>query len=296
MTRLDGLGFLKAAGGLSRILPWPGTTLAVVAVLVGLVLGLIPSVREASVLTPEAFANGEWRRVLVGQAVQPPDWVLALTAAAALAVFGGEIEERRGPWAVWRLLFVGALATGLGWFGVQVVAERMGFQAGWSVPMVGYPAVTSLAAYRTAQSPWARLGPTGYRAPAWAAAIAYFGATIGRLLWHSWSVLAPAHLFGVVLGAVWAYVDQRSLHRAIIRLCGDAVSDVHGARPAGGGRGAEGDDDELDRKLDRILAKIAARGEDSLSRSERRFLVEAAERLRRRRRPQEDAKPATGEF
>jgi hypothetical protein len=286
MTRLDGVGFLRAAGRLSIALPWPGTTLAVAVVFLGLALGMIPSVRDACMLTPEAVANGGWRRLLSGQAVQPPDWILAFAAAAALAVFAREIEERRGPWIVWRLLIVAGAATGLGWVGVQAFAERLGLQASWSVPMVSYPAVTSLVTYRTVLSPWARLGPTGYRAPSWAAAFGYLGVTLGRLLWHSWSVLVPAHLCGVVLGAAWAYVDQASLRRAISRVCKSVASDAYGATPAGDGRRPErGDDEEWDRKLDRLLAKIAARGEDSLSRSERGFLVEAAERIRLRRRP-----------
>lgn len=263
-------------------LAWPATFSIASVLLIGALLGQSQPLGEWLYLIPNKIFTGQVWRLFTGLFVQPAQWPVVAVAILASVLFARELEERRGArWLLAFVLSVGAV-TGLGWALIQSAASTLGLQSGSRMPLVSYPIVTALAAYRTTQMPWARLGSTGYRVSAWIVASCYAISTCILLATEPWPVYLSAHLLALVLSGIWAYRAQLSLDRVVrdlhafpddrqrervdaLATVGEPVSDVAWTR-----------------RVDMLLAKITARGIDSLSSSERKELRDAAARLRRR--------------
>lgn len=197
----------------------------------------------------------------------------AVVGAMTIALFGRDVEERTGSGTFLGgvLCAAGILAAGV--FGLQATWHWFGFDAGWGVPLIGYPTVTALVAYRVVQSPLGRLNITGYQCRTWVVAAGYVASNMALLLHQSWPIQLPGHLMAIVYGTGVAVVTQRK--RRFIDPTMPTEPSVGGATTQSA---ATLSDDELEHRLDEILAKIAVRGMDSLPANDRAVLQEAARR------------------
>lgn len=276
MTHLDRV-LLSLRRGISIWTPWPATTVLILIIFLGLSLGWIEAKSRLFHLVASDVANGQLWRLITGTVIQPArtpvDWLVALVAAGAVALLGREIEERSGGARLLVASAILAFTLSLCVFGLQCLWNWGGHDVGWQVPLTGYPAVSALAAYRIVQSPFGRLGSSDYRIPTWIAAFAYGILTYALLLQQPWPILLSGHLLAVVLGVGLGVAAQRRWQTLVGQLTAcPPLADPSGSAPLG--------DEDLDERLDRILATIAERGLDSLDSADWAVLREAARRRR----------------
>ncbi len=265
--------------------------LSAVALLIG--ANLLIYVAAIAVKEGPRYPLVDWLKLEVGSLERPWEWWrfvsygfvhdpqrLAHVALNMLALFffGRPVEERYGKGEFLRLYFLLLAASGL----VYVLLERLrgaGEQDalyGASGAVAGILILFALN-YPRQQVLLFFVIPT----PAWVLAIGMvvldmLGAMSGR-----GGIAYTAHLAGAALGFLYyrSRWNLSSLGRMLPRVRRPRLRTV---RPES--FEPEEPADDLDRTVDRILAKMSQHGMDSLTEAERRTLEEASRRYREKRR------------
>ncbi len=203
----------------------------------------------------------------------------------ALFFFGRTIEARVGGREYLLFFFTAAAFAGLVWSLSELVVgdprnELLGASGGIAAIIVlfafWYP---NVQVYLMGVLP----------VPAWLMAVLFIGQDVMGALQRSGNVAYTAHLGGTLFGYLYFRNGWRITNWLPEGLPGGAwLTDLFSSKPklrvhreedGNGGDSPEGSDE----RLDEILRKIQLSGQDSLSRSEQRYLEQASRRFKDRR-------------
>ena len=272
---------------LLAVIPWPVSASLITAHLVALPLSRLNIFLSYFALIPREVFDGRVWEIWTGQLVQPTTPMMTAIAAVTIGLFGRELEERVGSLRFLLIYLRFCAVTSILWIVVQYVADSLDLFAGLSTPLTSYPAVTAIVACRLAQSPWSRIGSQRFSLPTWLASLLYLIVLLTLLiLTEPWPIVLPAQLIAIAVGLFTGWLFERRLNQ-IVRSFTPPPSIprpiVASAIPLDNTpRGMS--DEELDRRLDELLAEIAQHGQDSLSAEDRLLLDEASRRRRDRPR------------
>ncbi len=200
----------------------------------------------------------------------------------ALFVFGPEVEERMGGGAFLRYY----LLCGLGGAAFSLV---LGWIFGRLNPVIGASAavygVLLAFAWAAPNAPISVLFLPEPIPAKWLVTFIVALSLVLALLPSSDGVAHLAHLGGFVTGFLYLKAADWRLGRAErqLRRASQPSVLVHPGRAARGSdapKGRRGERDPAQAEVDRVLDKISARGIDSLTPAERRFLAEMSRKMR----------------
>ena len=200
----------------------------------------------------------------------------------ALFFFGRAIEARVGGREYLWFFFAASAFAGLAWsLGESFVGDPRNVLLGASG---GIAAIIVLFAlwYPHVQVYLMGVLPV----PAWLMAVLFIGQDVMGALQRSGNVAYTAHLGGALFGYLYFRNGWRITNWLPGGLLtGEWLSDLFTSKPKLRVHHAdeEDDEDETDERLDEILRKIQQSGQDSLSRSEQRYLEQASRRFKDRR-------------
>lgn len=219
-----------------------------------------------------------WRFITYGFVHDPKRLAHVALNMMALFFFGRPVEERYGKGEFLRLYFVLLAASGLAYVLLERLrgADERDALYGASGAVAGVVILFALN-YPQQKVLLFFMVP----APAWALAIGMVVLDMLGAISGQGGIAYTAHLAGAALGFLYYRVgwNLASLGRILPRLRRPRLRTV---RP----EALEPDEpeDDLDRAVDQILAKMSEHGMESLTAGERRTLEEASRRYRERRR------------
>jgi membrane associated rhomboid family serine protease len=229
-----------------------------------------------------------WELVTYGFAHDPQNLMHILFNMLGLWMFGQDVEAIYGRTTFYRVYFSLLVLSGLAWL-VIIQFSHLPFP----VPLIGASgAVMGIVFLYILHFPQRTLIVLFFPMPAWVAGIVFigldlYGAMGGGSLFGEQNVANTAHLAGVFFGFVfyrtrWTLFSLLPSGQWIKSLFGPKLR-VH--RDADETRSSEPPrrQENLQQRVDQILAKISREGEASLTSDERRTLEEASRNLRDRR-------------
>jgi membrane associated rhomboid family serine protease len=236
-------------------------------------------VTEYLALTPDWYRHwyDAYRLLTYGFAHDPHGIEHIVFNMIVLGFFGRPVEDRygRGPFLMFYLAAI--VAGGLLW-----TASESGL-GGAGGPMVGASAaVTGVFILFALNYPRQEIRMFFViPMPAWVAAMLCVGGDMYGAVARSGPIAFTAHLGGALLALGFYHMgglraDTWSRWSGILKRRSGPRLRVHAPE--------DDDADDLSQQVDKILAKIQEKGQDSLTRSERRILEQASRKYQQKRR------------
>jgi membrane associated rhomboid family serine protease len=217
-----------------------------------------------------------YRLVTYGFAHSPDDVKHILFNMLGLWFFGGFIEQRYGRRSFLIFYFGSIVFAGIVWSGIDTAAGGQSVCLGASGAITAILIVFALL-YPHMQVQMMFLFPM----PAWVLAVIVVASDLMGALSRTGNTAFTAHLAGALFGLYFYRVGARQAAALEGRFGGFSLK----RRPKL--RVHEPDEDEedaLSAKVDAILEKIQAHGQDSLTWNERRILQKASRKAQEKRR------------
>jgi membrane associated rhomboid family serine protease len=255
--------------------------------------GTTDAFTDALILVPERVMSGEvWRLLTYAFLHDTSTWTHIVFNMWFLWIFGGPVEEVLGRWEFLAFYLVSALLGGMAY----TLQAELGWQIGPNFPCLGasgavtavtvmcalhYPSMTillmfvlpvpiwGLVVFQVLQDSFGLLGGVGRVAYSVHLAGAAFAGLYYKLHWRligflprfgSWSVPRSRPRL-----RVFSEPDDA---REPVAVAGPPLGDV---------------DEQLEAKVDAVLAKVARSGQSSLSDTEKQILLRASEIYKKRR-------------
>lgn len=194
-----------------------------------------------------------------------------------LGFFGRPVEDRYGRKAFLAFYLVSIVAGGLFWSLVQSLYGERSVMLGASAAVTGVFLLFALN-YPRAEVRLFFMLPV----PAWVAALLGVAVDVNGAITRSGSVAFTAHLAGAT--CAWLFYRYGSLAGQGLGRWTGSLRRGPRTRLKVHSPDEEDEPDDLSLQVDRILAKIQERGQDSLTRSERKVLEKASREYQQKRK------------